>query len=873
MVVFFLKKIRKYLITSAFVLLFFTIVFCVKDIFPFGNNSVVWSDMHEQVTAMYYHFYDAVYGNGSFLIDFTSGGGINFVGISAYYIMSPVTLLLLLFPRDMIIQGVSLVVVLKFLLASISCLYFISKTFKKVSEPYQILLSLLYAFSGYSLTLYIITSWMDIVYLFPFLMIGLRKLLDLEDNKIYILVLTLSLICCYYLSFMLLIFIIFISLIYLYLYKKENIKRSIFNLGGSTVISLLISSFVLVPTFLQMFSSQRVAFDFSTVVNSGVGPLSDKMAFFFASGISIGFVILLLFNHKKHKKFVRFLLLSFIILFIPVVIEPINKLWHFGSYVYFPYRYGFISMFMLIVGASYYLSYCNINFKMPSIIRKILPYVFVLFCISIMTFIIFKYRLLILDSIDSLTFTKDKKVLLCVFIVFVLVMISTFFLGIYGKEKKTTLFMIYSLAIFNILFNLYLYIGGYDLDGNLEYQYVQMNSLSDNKDLKDNFYLKEVDKEYISNYGMVMGINTRSNFTSLIDDNNFLTMQRLGYDSFWMDTRGLGGNLFTDIILGNKYLLSSSDFSDSYYKYAYTEKKLNVYKYIYDMSYGYKLKNNGISIESSNNSFDASNMIYESITGEKDIFNVINLVTSNDDSTIVYEKDKKIEKTFNINGRKRLYLEIFSYFNNREKSRNYNSFDIYVDGVLLYDDVPNIYRNGNLLLGEFENREVKVEIVSVNPSLVRNITIGELDLDKLDLFVRNYNSNIQKISFNRNNVNITVSGNKNEVLFLPLSYLDGYVGSHKIIKVFDNFVGVELEDGINNIELSYYPKGLNLGIVISVLGIIISLMWFKYSSNINVMILNDICYYAYMFVYILLILFMYLFMFFAFIRTFIVNYL
>lgn len=868
-----MKKYRKYLITALFVLLFFTIVFCVKGIFPFGNNSVVWSDMHEQVTAMYYHFYDSVYENSSFLVDFTSGGGINFVGVSAYYILSPITLLLLLFPRDMIIQGVSLVVVLKFLLASISCLYFISKTFKKVSEPYQILLSLLYAFSGYTLTLYIITSWMDVVYLFPFLMIGLRKLLDLEDNKLYIIVLTLSLICCYYLSFILLIFVIFISLIYLYLYKKDNIRRSIFNLGISTVISILIASVVLIPTFLQMFSSQRVAFDLDTIVTSGFGPLSDKMAFFFVSGISIGFIVLLLFNHKKHKKFVTFLLLSLIILFLPVVVEPINKLWHFGSYVYFPYRYGFISMFILIVGASYYLSYCDINIKVPLIIKNSLPYIFVFISICAMTFLILKYRLLILDSIDSLTFTKDKRVLLCVFGVFVLVFLSTISLGIYGKDKKITLFMIYSLAVFNILFNLYLYIGGYDLDGKLEYQYVQMNSLSNNDDLKDNFYLKEVDKEYISNYGMVMGINTRSNFTSLIDDNNFLTMQRLGYDSFWMDTRGLGGNLFTDIILGNKYLLSSSDFSDSYYNYVYTEKGMNIYKYIYDMSYGYKLKNNNISLESSSSSFDASNMIYESITGEKDIFNVIDLVVSNNDSTIEYEKGQKIEKVFNIKGRKRLYLEIFSYFNNREKSRNYNSFDIYVDGVLLYDDVPNIYRNGTLLLGEFENREVKVEIVSVDTSLVRNITVGVLDLDKLDLFIKNYNSNIETISFNRNDVNIKVFGNKDEILFLPISYLDGYVGSHKIVKVFDNFVGIELEDGINNIEISYFPKGLTLGMVISVLGIIFSIVWCKYSKNIDVMILNNLSYYAYMFVYILLVLFMYLVMILAFIRTIIIDYL
>jgi len=35
------------------------------------------------------------------------------------------------------------------------------------------------------------------------------------------------------------------------------------------------------------------------------------------------------------------------------MIEPINKIWHFGSYAFFPYRFGFITMFLLIVGAGY----------------------------------------------------------------------------------------------------------------------------------------------------------------------------------------------------------------------------------------------------------------------------------------------------------------------------------------------------------------------------------------------------------------------------------------------------------------------------------------------------------------------------------------
>ena len=181
---------------------------------------------------------------------------------------------------------------------------------------------------------------MDAVYLLPLLIVGLKKILDLEDNKMYIIILSVCLVCSFYISFMILLYIILASLIYLYIYKKENRKKAIFNLGVSTVISLLISSIVVIPTMLQIASSERAGFDLSVIINSKFGPLSDKLSFFFTSAIAIVLTIILLLNYKKHKKFSLFAILNLAILAIPVIMEPVNKMWHFGSYVYFPYRYA-----------------------------------------------------------------------------------------------------------------------------------------------------------------------------------------------------------------------------------------------------------------------------------------------------------------------------------------------------------------------------------------------------------------------------------------------------------------------------------------------------------------------------------------------------
>lgn len=858
-------KNNKYLKTTFLVLMIFSFVFIVKGIFPFGDKSIIWSDMHDQITAFYYHFYDAVRGGKSFFVDFTSGGGINFWGVMVNYITSPISLILLLFPRGMVENAVSLVVVLKTLLASLTCLYFISKYFKKIKPSYQILLSLLYAFSSYTFLLYIIPAWMDMVYLFPILLIGLRKLLDLEDVKLYIIVLSISIICSFYVSFIVLLFIIFASFLYLYIYKKDNMKHAIFNLGVSTVISLMISAFFLFPTFIQLSESQRAGFDLAGILNSKFGPLSDKISFLFASGCLISLVLLLLFNFKKHKKFTSFLLPLLIMVGLPLIIEPVNKIWHFGSYYYFPYRYGFILIFLLVIGASYYLNNVNQKDILSNKLKKWLPLVSVVISLLCMTFIIVKFDESIMMSIDKLTLSSNKISLLLLFFVFILVFVSSLVIFISDRKSKANAILLYILIISNILFNGYFYLGGYDPDEKLLLQYDQMIKMNKIKGVTGNYYMKEVDRDLISNYGMVTGINTFSNFTSLVNKNTFLTMQRFGYDSYGMDVQSIGGNLFSDILLAQKYIVSNDEINDSYYEFINNELGLNYYEFKNDMSYGYIIKNN-VSLENSKNSFDASNMVYNSIADDGNIFDIYDLISYSD--LTLYKKDLALEEKVEVVGKRRLYLDLFVDYDHNIKMDNYKAFDVYVNGNLVYHEVPNSSRNGTLLLGDFENESVDIKIVSLNDTMIRSITLGSLDLSKIDKFLLE-NKVDSKIDFSSNVINISVVGNKDDVLFIPITYLNGYTSNHEILRVYDNFVGIRLNDGINNIEIAYMPKGIIIGAIISVLGILLYFIWVKFLININLSILHKPVFYIYMVLYFVLVIVFYLVLPLMFVKSFV----
>ena len=137
-----MRKLKPYIYTSLIVVLILTVLFCVKGIYPFGHNSLIWGDMHDQITAFYYHLYDAVYDNKSLLIDFTTSAGINFFGILAYYILSPFSLLVLLIPRSDIYLMVSVIIALKILMCSITCLYFLRTYFKNMPSLDEIIAEL-----------------------------------------------------------------------------------------------------------------------------------------------------------------------------------------------------------------------------------------------------------------------------------------------------------------------------------------------------------------------------------------------------------------------------------------------------------------------------------------------------------------------------------------------------------------------------------------------------------------------------------------------------------------------------------------------------------------------------------------------------------
>jgi len=874
-----MKKLKPYLITTSIVLIIFLIIFISKGIFPFGNNSLIWGDMHDQITAFYYHFYDSFKDSSSLLINFSTSSGINFIGILAYYILSPFSFITLLFPRDQIYLAVSIIVALKILASSLTCLYFIRTYFKKLSCLLSIFLAIIYAFSGYSLMMYQITPWIDLMCLFPILMIGLKKVLDLEKPTLYIVILTASLIVSFYVSIMVIIFIFLASLIYLFSYKeKEERKKGVLALGITTVISLLLASFIVVPSYLQISVSSRMQFNMTELLNSKTGPITDKLSMFMFGGIMYVGLVLLIKNWKKNKQFIMWYLPTCLIMLIPVIIEPVNKMWHFGSYAFFPYRAGFIMMFLLIIGACYGLERYRGKKEDKKIGQAITSIISSVVVIIGMIFLTINYYDEFQIALETLTISGNHTLLWLLLFTTLLSSLGCFLiLLIYKKIDKLSLVLIGLITVTHIICNGFLYLGIDFTQGILLSQYEDLQKIEKTYDDGNYYRVKNITDEFMMNSGMVMKYHTLDHFTSLTDGCNIRTLKKLGYSSMWVKTYSKGGTLFTDALLSNKYIMTKEKLDNPYYKLIDKYGELYFYESTFTPSYGYYLEDNP-SIMDKDNSFEIQNSIYNSITNKKELFEIyndfslVNIKMKNNNDKISYrilDEDiyNYLEKEITITEKSRVYLEILGDIDNNNNTSIYKKFNIYINDELFKQKAITEYDNGVIDLGSYENETLNIKIELIDNVELDNLTIGLMDVSKYEEFLTNEKIDL-KISYNENKIKVKVNSDKKQLLFLPIAYNDGYSvknngKSLEIIKVFDNYLGVMLEVGDNNITFKFIPSGLTLTLCISLItliGTIIILKTGLYNKLLEIKWLSNFAYYVYLIGYLAIIFFVYIVM-------------
>lgn len=239
-------------------------VFCVT-LFQNELTIVLSGDFYLQQIPFYHNGYDdwwTFLSTGQFPMWDESGFlGSNNIGANAfYYLLNIFFLPILIFPRELIPQGLAFLIITKFVLAG----YVMKKLLKyiNVSEKSSSFVAMAYAFSGWSLFYLWFNHFLEISILLPLVILGLEKLFKERKVVFLILSLFLSAVTNYY-FFIMICFTTVLYAIYRFLqYAKTYSKKDLFLVMGlgvlSYVIALSMALVILIPCFKVALESSRV---------------------------------------------------------------------------------------------------------------------------------------------------------------------------------------------------------------------------------------------------------------------------------------------------------------------------------------------------------------------------------------------------------------------------------------------------------------------------------------------------------------------------------------------------------------------------------------------------------------------------------------
>lgn len=372
-----LKKYKNSLIISLIIIIMLLFSYGILNIGFFSNYSIGVSDFKNQYLEFFKFYRENLFTNfDKFIYNQGLGLGNEMYGLFNYYLASPLNLILFLFPKNNIEDGVMVIIYLKLILGGIFFEKYLNKF--NINNMFRILLPIIYVFSGYFIFNLINPIWLDICYMLPLTMISLDLLINKGIKKWFILSASLMVIINFYIGYMLCLFS-FIYLMYEYFLNKFN-KDVFINYIISAVMIITTSITTLYTSYLSMSMSKGFGGDntFDNFFKQIISPLDFLSKFVMGSnGFSqisagypnvwmsslIGVLFLLMLFDSRVKNKIKIINISFVlVIYFIFSTNGLNLIFHgLSNPIWFLYRDSFIFIFLILTMVGHYLDNNNLK--------------------------------------------------------------------------------------------------------------------------------------------------------------------------------------------------------------------------------------------------------------------------------------------------------------------------------------------------------------------------------------------------------------------------------------------------------------------------------------------------------------------------------
>ncbi|MBQ7743556.1 MAG: YfhO family protein [Lachnospiraceae bacterium] len=796
------------------------IIMIAKQVYPFGNKCILRTDFYHQYLPFYSELKYKLTHFRSFLYTYDVGLGTNFVTLYAYYLSCPFNILLFLVPQNFVLEFMTLMIVIKISLAGLTMSYYLVRRYK--SDNYVIVVfAVLYAMSGYIGAYYWNIMWLDNIVLFPLLMLGTENVYNGKKPYLYIIILALSILCNYYIGVITCIFLI-VYFVFYNILKNYDLKRFFKNfllIAIYSIIAVLISAVLLLPVIMA----------FGTTASSGgTFPTEAREYFSFAkalgrhlvlsksengieywpniySGVICLPLLVLYFSSKKFKlkeKICYAILLLFFLASFSINI--LDYVWHVLKYPNsLPCRQSFIYTFILLtICIKPLLKYKNLKVKD-------LAYSFV----GVIAGIVLLESALLSDKVEFYSIYVSIIFLLIYFVI--LIRLSS------KKSRKvvvTGLLLIFiSVETFVNMYQTSIYT---ITRGDYMQNVSDIRTIVKNLKTKTNdFYrIERVDMK-AKDDGAFINFPSSSIFSSSSYKSGSDFYKQYGMEASTNAYSITGSTPFMDSILSVKYKVFENEFTDA------ADLNLRAIDKVGD-----------VSMYQNIDTMPLSYMLDREFLANYDTTSGNPATIQNNFARTLGLDVMLVKNDIAING-------IKAFFNVKE-SGDYYAFirdksikEVTVSYATTSKQFKNMNRGYFIELGylkagsdiEFRNdtneKDILMEVFRFDYDAFKNV-INELK-SYSDFHINDYTDS---------HISYSIDVKKDGKCVISLPYDEGFrvKVDGKEVKtepVLNFLIGFDLDRGLHEIDLTYIPKGLRLGALLSILGIALLIAIYVYDRK------------------------------------------
>ena len=587
------------------------VLYCCLTVWPTGENSVLVLDLNAQYIYYFEQLRDIITSGESLLYSFERALGGEFMGIFAYYLSSPFSLIIALFPKNSITEAMYLILVLKTGFCGLTFGYYLTKTRPSLSGVYRVMFSVMYALCSYVVVMQNNVMWIDNVIAFPMILLAVDELINHGKFKMYVIFLVYSIMSNFYIGYMMCLFVLVWFFVRYFMltpsernpmHENMHFIKTLGNIAVWSILALLISAIIILPVYYSLtfgkleFSDPKYTpkqmFEFADLVTKAFFGSYDNvrpsgMPFIYCGTLALILAPLYFFTDSvpTRKKVGYGAMLLFLIVGFNFSIADI--IWHGmqrPNWLNARFAFMFVGL-MLTIAVDAFMNLEKIGAKAAKISA-------VLWCVL----------LVILTKIGYDHLPDFKSVWPSILIFF---LISAVLPSCVKAMKdpdvcRKAAFALCGIIIAEAVGNgvVMLYALDEDVGVAKRNSYRQMIETYEpaveifkEAESDDSFYRAEKLEHRKKNDNFALDINGMSNSTSTLNARAIALMSQFGYPSMSHWTLYGGGTPVTDAIFGIKYLMvdDTEDNIPTYIPSMYeligsTEDRINVYENPYSLS-------------------------------------------------------------------------------------------------------------------------------------------------------------------------------------------------------------------------------------------------------------------------------------------------